>query len=93
MSDPTLAVTTITYVLVSHRGRPMIIRHVTACKLSFDGFLFFEVGVDVTVGAVLPRSLLPLPAPARVRHAQAIHEFVTTQLQIGRGQTLNVIPR
>src|SRR6476661_6491552 len=79
VNDPTLAVTTIMHVWISHRRWPVIIRHVTACNFALDGFFFLEVGVDVTVGIVLPQSLLPLPTGAR--HAQAINEFVTTQLQ------------
>jgi hypothetical protein len=59
----------------------MIIRHVTACNFSLDGFLFFEVGLDVIIGVALPLSLVP----TRARHAQAIHEFVAPQLQIGSG--------
>jgi hypothetical protein len=82
MSDPTLAVTMIMHVLVSHRRRPVIIRHVTACNFSLDGFLLFEVVSDVIVGVALPWSLL---APIGARRAQAIHEFVTPQLQIRSG--------
>jgi hypothetical protein len=40
-----------------------------------------EVGGDVIMGVALPRFVVP----ARARHAQAIHEFVAPQLQIGSG--------
>ena len=80
-SNPTLAVTMIMYVSVWNRRWPVIIRHATACNFSLDGFLFFEVGLDVTIGVALPRSLVPTHA----RHAQAIIEFVAPQLQIGSG--------
>jgi hypothetical protein len=69
------------YVWVGHRRWPVIIRHVTAFNFSLDGFLFFEVGGDVIRAVALPR----LFVPTRVPHAQAIHEFVAPQLQIGRG--------
>jgi hypothetical protein len=59
----------------------VIIRHATARNFSLDGFLFFEVGLDVIIGVALPRSVVPTHA----RHAQAIHEFIASQLQIGSG--------
>lgn len=59
----------------------MIIRHATACNFSLDGFLFREVAIDVIIGVALQRLLVPIHA----RHAQAIHEFVAPQLQIGSG--------
>ena len=76
-----MAVTMIMCVSVWLRRWPMIIRHVTACNFSLDGFLFFEVGLDVIIGVALPLSLVP----TRARHAQAIVEFVAPQLQIGSG--------
>ena len=78
-----LAVTMIMimYVSVCHPRWPVIIRHATACNFPLDGFLFFEVVLDVIIGVALPRSLVPTHA----RHAQAIHKFVASQLQIGRG--------
>jgi hypothetical protein len=90
MSDPTLAVTMIMYVSVSHRMWPVIIRHTTVCNFSLDGLLFFEVVLDVIIRTAPPWSLL---VPIAARHAQAIHEFVTPQLQIGSGQALKVILR
>lgn len=81
MGNPTLAVTTIMYVPVSHRSRPVIIRHVTACNFSLDSFLFFQVIVDVIINVALPQLLVR----TSVRLAQTIHEFVTSQLQIGSG--------
>jgi hypothetical protein len=63
--------------------------HATARNFSLDGFLFFEVGPDAIIGIALPRLLIPTHA----RHAQAIHEFVAPQLQIGSGQMLNLILR
>jgi hypothetical protein len=59
----------------------MIIRHATVFNFSLDGFLFLEVGVDVIIDIALPRSVVPTDVP----HAQAIHEFVAPQLQIGSG--------
>ena len=59
----------------------MIIRHATACNFSLDGFLFFEVVLDVIIGVALPRLLVR----TRARHAQTIIEFVAPQLQIGSG--------
>ena len=76
-----LAVTMIIYVSVCHRRWPVIIRHATARNFSLDGFLFFEVVLDVIIGVALPRPLVPTHA----RHAQAIVEFVTSELQIGSG--------
>jgi hypothetical protein len=67
----------------------VIIRHATACNFSLDGFLFFEVGPDVIISVALHRLLVRTHA----RHAQAIHEFVSPQLQIGSGQMLKVILR
>ena len=67
----------------------MIIRHATTCNFSLDGFLFVEVGLDVIIGVALPRSVVSIHA----RHAQAIHEFVAPQLQIGSGYMLNFILR
>ena len=67
-----MAVTMMIYVSVRHRRWPVIIRHATACNFLLDGFLFFEVGLDVIIGVALPRSLVPIHA----RHAQAIIEFV-----------------
>ena len=60
---------------------PVIIGDVTACNFSLDGFLFFEVGGDV----IMARGLPHLFVPTRAVHAQAIHEFVAPQLQIGSG--------
>ena len=80
-SNPILAVTMIICVLVCHRRWPVIIRHATTCNFPLDGFLFFEVGPDVIIGVALPRSVVQTHAP----HAQAIHEFVAPQLQIGSG--------
>jgi len=80
-SNPAFAVTTIMHVSVCHRRRPVIIRHATACNFSLDGFHFFKVVLDVIIGVALQRSLVPTQA----RHAQAIHEFVAPQLQIGSG--------
>ena len=57
----------IMYVSVCHRRWPVIIRHATACNFSLDrfpfsldGFLFFEVVLDVIIGVALPRSLVQL---------------------------------
>ena len=59
----------------------MIIRHATACNFSLDSFLFFEIVPDVIICVALPHLLVP----TRVRHAQAMLEFVAPQLQIGSG--------
>ncbi len=42
--------TMIMCVSVCRRRWPVIIRHATACNFSLDGFLFFEVGLDVIIG-------------------------------------------
>ena len=80
-SNPTLAVTMIMYVSVCHRRWQVIIRHATARNFSLDGFLFFEVVLDLIIGVALPRSLVPTPA----RHTQAMLEVVAPQLQIRSG--------
>ena len=71
----------IMYVSVGHRRWPVIICHATACNFSLDGFVFFEVVLDLIMGVVLPRSLVPTHAG----HAQAILEVVAPQFQIGGG--------
>lgn len=71
----------IVYVLVGHPRWPVIIRHATACNFSLDGFLFFEVGLDVIIGVALQRLLVPTHAG----RAQAIRDFIAPQLQIGSG--------
>ena len=78
---PTLAVTMIVYIWVCDRRWPVIIGDVTALNFSLDGFLFFEIGVEVIIAVALPLLLVPTHVP----HAQAIHEFVAPQLQIGSG--------
>ena len=67
----------------------MIIGDVTPRNFSLDGVLFFEVGLDLIVGAALQRLLVP----THVLPAQAILEFVSPDLQIGSGRTLKVIIR
>jgi hypothetical protein len=79
-NNPTLAVTTITCVSVCHPGGPVIIRHITACNFSLDGCLFFEVVLDLVVAVALQRLLVP----THVGRAQAILEFVSPDLQVGR---------
>ena len=79
-NNPTLAVTMIMYEWVGHPRWPVIIGHATACNFSLDGFLFFEVRLDLIMGVTLPRSVV-----IHVRHAQAIHKFIAPQLQIGSG--------
>ena len=59
----------------------MIIRYATACNFLFNSFLFFEVVIDVIIYVALQWLLVP----TRARHAQAMLEFVTPQLQIGSG--------
>ena len=80
-NNPTLAVTTITCVSVCNPGWPVIIRDVTACNFSLDGCLFFEVVPDLVVAVALQRLLVP----THVCRAQAIFEFVSPDLQVGRG--------
>jgi hypothetical protein len=59
----------------------VIIRHVTACNFSLDGFLFFEISLNLAVGGALQRLLVPTHA----LHAQAMFEVVAPELQIGSG--------
>jgi len=80
-NNPTLAVTTITYVSICARRWPMIISHATACNFLLNGFLFSEVGLNVIVCIALQWLLVP----TRARHAQAMLELVAPQLQIGSG--------
>jgi hypothetical protein len=80
-NNPTLAVTMIMEILVCRGRWPVIICHATALNFSLDGFLLFEVGLDVFIAVAMPRSVVPTYA----RRAQAIHEFVAPQLQIGSG--------
>src|SRR5262249_54097601 len=81
VNNPTLAVTMIMYVSICHGRWRVISGHATTCNFSLDRFLFFEVGPNVIVGVALHRLLVPTHA----RHAQAIHQFVAPQLQIGSG--------
>ena len=71
----------IMYVSICHPRWPVIIRHAAVCNFSLDGFLFFKVVRDIIIGVALPELLVPTQA----RPAQAIFEFVASQLQIGSG--------